>query len=103
MGFTDNNKTTPKIDLPSTVSTSERKKNFLQSIENKDSTATKKNTINKKKDLEHNARGQKDTEVQQHQQVKESEIQENTTNARDNSITTNNTNGTIDKKPSQKI
>ena len=100
--FTDNNKTTPKIDLPSTVSTSERKKNFLQSIENKDSTATKKNTINKKKDLEHSARGQKDTEVQQRQQVKESEIQENTTNARDNSITTNNTNGTIDKKPSQK-
>ena len=53
--FTDNNKATSKIDVPNTVSTSERKKNFLQSIENKDAssaTANTKNTLNNKKNQE---------------------------------------------------
>ena len=49
--FTDNNKNCSKIDLPNTVSTSERKKNFLQSIENKE-TASKKHNANKKTEVE---------------------------------------------------
>ena len=109
--FTDNNKNTSKIaDLPNTlVSTSERKKNFLQSIENKDTTTTvskKNNTINtnnkKKQETEvqptQQQRYQQETEVQstqqQRYQTKDPEIQESATNS--------NGNTTIEKKPSQK-
>jgi len=91
--FTDNNKNTSKIDLPNTVSTSERKKNFLQSIENKDTTTVSKknNTINT------NNKKKQETEVQpaqqQRYQTKDPEIQESANS---------NGNTTIEKKPSQK-
>ena len=90
--FTDNNKNCSKIDLPNTVSTSERKKNFLQSIENKEPNANKKQNVNKKTEAEVPP---PPPPSNQRYQTKETEIiHENGKSG--------TTGDTIDKKPSQK-